>query len=541
VKGEDGAGSHGSGSDWTRRQMPTKNERLSLLTDGEEITAVKAPPPGLLRESKVIAVAGSAPIKAPSAQTADDGALTPAMIITEAPLVTAAAPSASGRVAPGRTTPATGRPISATLSLPRPPLPAPAAAVAAALNARPVTPQWSTAVPPGGRVATPAAPMPAALARMSMPVPIPPTLVASYQRPVVDLVPVSPGAGAIAFAPPALFPSPARSRAGLYAVLIALLAGGAGMVGWRQWSARPARVDITTTPADAIITVGGDAVAQHSPYTLERPPGSYEISVAREGFQQTHRTVELLAGQEVALAIALEATHAPEAPPPAAPVHPARATSGQGAARHAPSGGGSTAIARHAPAASATAAAAADPGIAAMLARSHPLRDLSGAPVTAQAGPEATTAPVPEATAPATAAIPDEPEPAAAPARAAAPAAAAAVAAPTSDSTETDRADARTVPGRVAKAQLAIDPNAAAYRVALPPSLARAEMKLAAVVKICVSADGKVTDVKLLKSADPAVDPQIPQVLSRWRFRPLLAAGRAVPFCYVTQYEISEP
>jgi TonB family protein len=94
------------------------------------------------------------------------------------------------------------------------------------------------------------------------------------------------------------------------------------------------------------------------------------------------------------------------------------------------------------------------------------------------------------------------------------------------------------VPGRIAKAQLVIDPNADEYRVALPPSLARAEMKLSAVVKICVSAQGKVADVKLLKSADAAVDPQIPAVLSRWRFRPLLSDGRPVPFCYVTQYEI---
>ena len=75
----------------------------------------------------------------------------------------------------------------------------------------------------------------------------------------------------------------------------------------------------------------------------------------------------------------------------------------------------------------------------------------------------------------------------------------------------------------------------------LPPSLARAEMKLSAVVRMCVSAEGKVADLKLLKPADPAIDPQIPAVLGKWRYKPLVVQGRAVPFCYVLQYEIASP
>jgi outer membrane biosynthesis protein TonB len=102
-------------------------------------------------------------------------------------------------------------------------------------------------------------------------------------------------------------------------------------------------------------------------------------------------------------------------------------------------------------------------------------------------------------------------------------------------------AGARTISGRLAKALLAIDSNADEYRVKLPPSLARAEMKLSAVVKMCVSAEGKVADLKLLKSADPAIDPQIPAVLGKWRYKPLVVDGRAVPFCYVLQYEIASP
>ena len=86
-----------------------------------------------------------------------------------------------------------------------------------------------------------------------------------------------------------------------------------------------------------------------------------------------------------------------------------------------------------------------------------------------------------------------------------------------------------------------IDSNADEYRVKLPPSLARAEMKLSAVVKMCVAADGRVADVKLLRPADPAVDAQIPEVLGKWRYRPLMLDGRAIPFCYVLQYEIATP
>jgi outer membrane biosynthesis protein TonB len=131
----------------------------------------------------------------------------------------------------------------------------------------------------------------------------------------------------------------------------------------------------------------------------------------------------------------------------------------------------------------------------------------------------------------------------AAPARADSPPSAADVPAAAGEARATRGAEggpaARTIAGRLAKAQLAIDPNADEYRVRLPPSLARADMKLSAVVKMCVSSDGKVTDVKLLKSADPAIDPQIPATLGRWRYRPLMVGGQAVPFCYVQQYEIA--
>jgi protein TonB len=95
------------------------------------------------------------------------------------------------------------------------------------------------------------------------------------------------------------------------------------------------------------------------------------------------------------------------------------------------------------------------------------------------------------------------------------------------------------LPPQVGGKQLLIDPNSDAYKVHLPPPLARQGMAFFAVVRMCVSAGGDVTDVKILRGADPAIDPQIPEVLRRWRYRPYTLDGKPVPFCYMLRYEIS--
>jgi protein TonB len=91
----------------------------------------------------------------------------------------------------------------------------------------------------------------------------------------------------------------------------------------------------------------------------------------------------------------------------------------------------------------------------------------------------------------------------------------------------------------VARAQLLIDPNAEPYKVRLPPALARGGDVFNAIVRVCVSVEGTVSDVKVLRGADPAVDPQIPVVLRRWRYRPYQENGRPRPFCYLLRYEIT--
>jgi periplasmic protein TonB len=95
------------------------------------------------------------------------------------------------------------------------------------------------------------------------------------------------------------------------------------------------------------------------------------------------------------------------------------------------------------------------------------------------------------------------------------------------------------VSAQIARGQLLINPNSDPYRVKLPPALARGNATFVAVLRVCVSAQGNVTDVRIVRPAGPAIDPQIPLVLRRWRYRPLLMDGRPAPFCYMLRYEIS--
>ena len=60
-----------------------------------------------------------------------------------------------------------------------------------------------------------------------------------------------------------------------------------------------------------------------------------------------------------------------------------------------------------------------------------------------------------------------------------------------------------------------------------------------AIVNVCVSATGRVSKVSIVRSAGPVLDPQIPNAISHWHYRPLLEAGKPTPFCYVLNYEIS--
>lgn len=95
------------------------------------------------------------------------------------------------------------------------------------------------------------------------------------------------------------------------------------------------------------------------------------------------------------------------------------------------------------------------------------------------------------------------------------------------------------VSASVGRGQLLIDPNAERYRVKLPTVLARTGETYAAMLRLCVSAEGGVTSVQVLKGAGAALDGQFPSVMGRWRYRPLLVDGVPTPFCYLLRYEVS--
>ena len=97
----------------------------------------------------------------------------------------------------------------------------------------------------------------------------------------------------------------------------------------------------------------------------------------------------------------------------------------------------------------------------------------------------------------------------------------------------------RLVTPQVAKGLLLIDPSDERYRVKLPPALERAGATASVHLYICVSAQGTVASVRILRGAGPAIDGQIPSVIGRWRYRPLLIDGQPTPFCYQVLYEIS--
>jgi eukaryotic-like serine/threonine-protein kinase len=96
----------------------------------------------------------------------------------------------------------------------------------------------------------------------------------------------------------------------------------------------------------------------------------------------------------------------------------------------------------------------------------------------------------------------------------------------------------RILSSKLGQNQLLTNPASAPSRVRLPAGLNRVGETFSAIVNICVTASGSVSKVNILRSAGPALDPQIPAAISHWRYRPLLEAGKPTPFCYRVNYEI---
>jgi protein TonB len=90
----------------------------------------------------------------------------------------------------------------------------------------------------------------------------------------------------------------------------------------------------------------------------------------------------------------------------------------------------------------------------------------------------------------------------------------------------------------VAAAQRLTDINDPRFRPSLPPHLNHPGTIVRGLFKICVSAEGKVSDVKVLRSADPTVDDDWAKVMRSWQYRPLALNGRPSPFCHPLMMEV---
>ena len=100
-----------------------------------------------------------------------------------------------------------------------------------------------------------------------------------------------------------------RSKGGsgfLKVAIVLLLAAGGSGVYWYMSTNKPGRIECTTVPGDATVLVDNTKVGDHSPVSLDRPPGPYTVSVTRDGYVRNDQNVEVHAGQPLPLTVTLE-------------------------------------------------------------------------------------------------------------------------------------------------------------------------------------------------------------------------------------------
>jgi protein TonB len=85
---------------------------------------------------------------------------------------------------------------------------------------------------------------------------------------------------------------------------------------------------------------------------------------------------------------------------------------------------------------------------------------------------------------------------------------------------------------------LAINPQVRPYKVNIPEEYVSRGDEYVTQLRICVTAQGTVSSVKILRPSIPAIDLQIPNVIPRWRYKPYLVDGRPTEFCYPMNYRV---
>jgi hypothetical protein len=85
---------------------------------------------------------------------------------------------------------------------------------------------------------------------------------------------------------------------------------------------------------------------------------------------------------------------------------------------------------------------------------------------------------------------------------------------------------------------LAINPQVRPYKVNVPEEYVARGDEYFAYLRICVSPQGVVSSVKILKPSIPVIDLQIPKVIPTWKYKPYLLNGVATEFCYNLKYTV---
>jgi hypothetical protein len=87
-------------------------------------------------------------------------------------------------------------------------------------------------------------------------------------------------------------------------VLVVALVGG-GLYLYSSAN-RTGKIELSIVPNDATVLLNNTKVGEHSPLSLERPPGLYMLSVMRDGYVRNDQNLELRAGQSAPVAVTLE-------------------------------------------------------------------------------------------------------------------------------------------------------------------------------------------------------------------------------------------
>jgi hypothetical protein len=92
-----------------------------------------------------------------------------------------------------------------------------------------------------------------------------------------------------------------------------------------------------------------------------------------------------------------------------------------------------------------------------------------------------------------------------------------------------------TVTSRQGFERLAINPKVDPYRARAVPGFCGGAKTW---VYLCVSESGSVSYVTIVRPSLPVVDKQLPVVLRRWLFHPMIVEGTARPFCFSFTYTV---